>query len=156
MASREIKHLSPAMQVLYNKFNDRCRRDEWFQRNGVTVLLICTYRSGEEQDALYAQGRTKPGKVVTNARAGRSKHNATLPGTDTPAAEAFDVVPLRHGKMIWGTSGDGIDEDPTDDHKDDLEVWQRVGAHGVAVGLKWYGSPGSAFREFPHFQNPDV
>jgi peptidoglycan L-alanyl-D-glutamate endopeptidase CwlK len=143
MASREIRDLSPAMQVLYNRFNDRCRRDQDLARAGVTVLLICTYRSDEEQEELYAQGRTKPGAIVTRAKPGKSKHNARLP-TGEPAAEAFDVVPLRHGRPVWGTEGE------------DGELWQKVGAHGVAVGLKWYGSPDAAFREFPHFQNPDV
>lgn len=141
MASREIKDLSPVMQVLYNKFYDRVRRDTWFLKNGISLLLICTFRSNEEQTKLYAQGRTTPGSVVTNAKAGKSKHNTTTV-SGAPAAEAFDVVPLRNGKPIWGTEGD------------DLEVWNRVGEHGLAVGLKWYGSAGSPFREFPHFQNP--
>ncbi|TXH19809.1 MAG: peptidase M15 [Hyphomicrobiaceae bacterium] len=143
------------MQVMYNKFFDRCRRDPWMLKNGITVLLTCTYRSDEEQAKLYAQGRTTPGKIVTNAKPGKSKHNNTAPD-GTPAAEAFDIVPVRNGKLIWGTSGNGIDDDDSDDHKDDLEVWQRIGEHGVAVGLKWYGTPGSAFREYPHFQNPNV
>lgn len=155
MASREIKDLSPEMQVLYNKFNDRCRRDTWLLKNGISILLICTYRSNEEQAKLYAQGRTAPGPIVTRAKAGQSKHNCTT-ASGAPAAEAFDVVPLRAGKMIWGTAGRGINDDPTDDDTNDLEVWQRVGAHGVAVGLKWYGSPGSEFKEFPHFQSPHV
>ena len=138
--------------MLYNKFNDRCRRDPWFQQNGVSVLLICTYRSAKEQDELYEQGRTKPGRIVTNAKGGKSKHNAVAPD-GKPAAEAFDVVPLRAGKMpVWGVSGDGVDDNPADDCTDDLEAWHRAGAHGVAVGLKWYGTPGSAFREFPHFE----
>lgn len=143
------------MQVLYNKFFDRCRRDPWLLKNGITVLLTCTYRSNEEQAKLFAQGRTAPGRIVTNAKPGKSKHNATLPD-GTPAAEAFDVVPLRNGKPVWGTAGDGIDDNEADDAKDDLEVWQRVGEHGVAVGLKWYGTPGSPFTEFPHFQNPEA
>lgn len=109
----------------------------------------------DEQAALYAQGRTTPGRIVTNAKAGKSYHNR-VSAQGSPAAEAFDIVPLRNGKPIWGTTGNGIDEDPSDDDKDDLEVWERVGAHGVAVGLKWYGTPGSPFREFPHFQNPNV
>lgn len=153
MASREIKDLSPAMQVLYNKFADRCRRDVNLLRAGVTVLLTCTYRDNDEQNRLYAQGRTTPGRVVTNAKAGQSAHNAVTP-QGAPAAEAFDIVPLRHGKPVWGTAGNGVDEDPSDDERDDLEAWQRIGEHGVAVGLKWYGSPGSSFKEFPHFQNP--
>jgi peptidoglycan L-alanyl-D-glutamate endopeptidase CwlK len=156
VASREIKDLSPVMQVLYNKAADKWRRDPWLVRNGIAVLLICTHRDDEEQARLYAQGRTTPGKIVTRAKPGKSKHNATLPGTKTPAAEAFDVVPLRHGKAIWGTGGDGIDDDPTDDHKDDLEVWQRVGELGKSVGLEWYGDPEASFREFPHFENPEA
>lgn len=152
MASREIRDLHPHLQVLYNKFHDRCRRDTWLLRAGVTILLTCTYRSGDEQNRLYAQGRSSPGRIVTNAKAGQSRHNATTP-QGNPASEAFDIVPLRHGKPIWGTSGDGIDNDPTDDMTDDLEAWQRVGEHGKAVGLEWAGE-WTRFREFPHFQLP--
>ncbi len=153
MASREISALSTPMQALYNRFFDRCRRDPWMLKEGVTVLLTCTYRSDEEQARLYAQGRTAPGRIVTNAKPGKSKHNVRN-AQGLPCAEAFDVVPLRHGKPVWGTSGDGVDENDVDDTLDDLEAWERVGAHGVAVGLKWYGSPGSPFKEFPHFQSP--
>ncbi len=150
MASREIKHLSADMQIMYNKFFDRCRRDPWFLKNGITILLTCTHRSNDEQAKLYAQGRTTPGRIVTNAKPGKSKHNATLPD-GTPAALAFDVVPLRHGKPVWGTSGNGIDGNDDDDAIDDLEVWQRVGEHGEAVGLSWAGR-WTSFREFPHFE----
>lgn len=150
MASREIRDLSDQMQIYYNRHSDRVRRDPWFQQNGVTMLLICTYRSSEEQDKLYAQGRTAPGRIVTNARGGKSKHNVTLPGTKTPAAEAYDVVPVIAGKLDWSSH-----DDPSTPI-DELEVWQRIGQHGIDVGLKWYGSPDSPFREFPHFQSPYV
>ena len=50
------------------------------------------------------------------------------------------------------TSGDGIDDDPSDDERDDLELWQRVGAIGEANGLQWAGRWPKAKREFPHFQ----
>lgn len=139
MSSREIRDLSPEMQVLYNKFADRCRRDTNLLKDGVSVLLTCTYRSNEEQTKLYEQGRTQPGHIVTNAKAGKSKHNVTVNGV--PAAEAFDVVPLRNGKPVWDSA------DP---------AWQVIGAHGKAVGLKWYGDPDAAFRELPHFQNPEA
>lgn len=131
------------MQVLYNKFNHRCITDTWLRQRGVSVLLTCTYRDDDEQAKLYAQGRTAPGPIVTKAKPGRSKHNVK-DAKGEPAAEAFDVVPLRHGKMVWGVSGD------------DGAIWQRIGEHGVAVGLKWYGAADAAFREFPHFQNPAV
>lgn len=42
---------------------------------GQDYVVISGYRSHKEQAAIYAQGRTKPGKRVTNARAGFSAHN---------------------------------------------------------------------------------
>lgn len=63
----------------------------------------------------------------------------------------MDVVPLRFGKPVWGTKGDGIDKNPSDDDKDDLELWQRVGAIGESVGLEWAGR-WKRFPEYPHFQ----
>lgn len=131
------------MQVLHYKFCGRVAADPWFTRNCITFITTCTYRSDAEQAALYAQGRTAPGPIVTNAKPGHSKHN--IKGADgRPASEAFDIVPLRSGKPVWGTEGD------------DLVVWQRLGGHGKFVGLKWYGEPDAPFHEFPHFQNPQA
>lgn len=98
---------------------------------GITLLVTCTYRSDEEQAAEYARGRTTPGPIVTYAKPGDSWHQWRA---------AFDVVPLRNGKPVWGTSGP------------DGELWRRVGAIGKGVGLEWAGD-WSKFREFPHFQN---
>jgi hypothetical protein len=61
---------------------------------------------------------------------------------------------LRHGKLVWGTGGNGIDNDPTDDDTDDLELWQRAGAIGKGIGLEWAGDWPKGKREFPHFQLP--
>ena len=69
MASRAISDLHPQLQ-LAEAFVRRCRDA------GVEALITCTWRSGAEQDALYAQGRSRPGPKVTNARAGQSAHNA--------------------------------------------------------------------------------
>lgn len=110
--------------------------------HGIDLLVTSTYRDLEAQAALYAQGRSAPGRIVTNARAGQSFHNFRV---------AFDVVPLRGGKAVWGTTGNGIDNDPTDDDKDDLELWQRIGAIGESHGLEWAGR-WTRFREYPHFQ----
>lgn len=41
----------------------------------VPYYAISGYRSVEEQNGLFAQGRTKPGKIVTNAKGGQSLHN---------------------------------------------------------------------------------
>lgn len=48
-----------------------------------------------EQNALYAQGRTKPGRIVTNARGGQSYHNFGL---------AFDFCIVRRGRALFDTS----------------------------------------------------
>ena len=37
-------------------------------RRGIEVVITHGYRSVEEQDALFAQGRSSSGNIVTNAR----------------------------------------------------------------------------------------
>jgi peptidoglycan LD-endopeptidase CwlK len=39
------------------------------------IRVTSGFRSFEEQDRLYAQGRTTAGQIVTNARGGESMHN---------------------------------------------------------------------------------
>jgi peptidoglycan L-alanyl-D-glutamate endopeptidase CwlK len=93
---------------------------------GIDLLVTSTYRDGESQDALYAQGRSAPGNIVTRAKAGQSWHNWRC---------ALDVVPLVNGKAIW----------------DDQAMWKQVGAIGKSCGLEWAGD-WVTFKEYPHFQ----
>lgn len=97
---------------------------------GIDLVVTGTLRDAAAQDALYAQGRTEPGSRVTNARGGESFHQYGV---------ALDVVPLRHGKPVWGTAGE------------DGALWADVGALGEACGLEWAGR-WKRFRELPHFQ----
>lgn|SRR4030067_1097327 len=143
--SRRLEDLHPDLEPLAVKFLAQC---ELFN---VDVMITCTYRSHAEQAELYAQGRTKPGKIVTWARPGESLHNAMGPD-GMPSSRAFDFVVLRHGKIVWGTGGDGIDADPTDDDVDDLELWQKAGVVAEAIGLEWAGRWSKGKREFPHVQ----
>ncbi len=112
------------------KFLDKCRAQ------GIEITVTCTYRDFQEQNRLYARGRTvltehgQRVRKVTNAKAGQSFHNFRL---------AFDVVPLRHGKPVWRTDGA------------DAMLWQRIGNIGEEVGLEWAGR-WKKFREYPHFQ----
>ena len=92
----------------------------------IDLLVTSTYRDNESQNALYAQGRTTPGNVVTKAKAGQSWHNWRC---------ALDVVPLVNGKAIW----------------DDPALWKQVGEIGKSCGLEWAGD-WVTFKEFPHFQ----
>lgn len=131
MASRSLGDLHPDLRPLCHRFLSMLHAER------IDILITCTYRSAAEQEALYALGRTAPGRRVTNARAGQSLHNVTLAGL--PASRAFDVVPLRGGKPVWGTRGE------------DGALWQRVGEIGEACGLEWAGR-WRRMREFPHFQ----
>lgn len=122
--SRKLEDLHPKVEEMARQLLAAAENE------GIDLLVTSTYRDHESQNELYAQGRTKPGRVVTNARGGRSWHNWRL---------AFDVVPMRNGKPVWGTSGD------------DLVLWKRVGELGKEVGLEWAGD-WKRFKEFPHFQ----
>lgn len=59
---------------------------------GVHPFITQTLRTFAESDALYAKGRTKPGSVVTNAKAGQSYHNYGL---------AIDFMLQINGKDSW-------------------------------------------------------
>src|SRR3990167_6683109 len=120
LSSRNVDDLAFPAKVRALKFLSEAKLA------GIDLLVTCTHRDGEAQHALYTQGRTRPGRIVTNADAGDSYHQYDV---------ALDVVPLRHGKPVWGTRGNGIDDNPSDDATDDLELWQRVGAIGEACGL---------------------
>ena len=119
--SRSLDDLLPTVKERVEKFLSSAKDA------GIDLLITSTYRDNTSQNVLYAQGRTTPGKKVTNAKAGQSWHNYRC---------AVDVVPVVAGKPRW-------------DVKD--EVWQQVGALGKAAGLEWAGD-WKKFKEYPHFQ----
>ena len=118
--SRKIEDLHPYVAKLCRAFVAACKKD------GIDILITSTWRDNEAQNALYAQGRTKPGKKVTNAKAGQSFHNFKL---------AFDFVPIVHGKAQWN----------------DLATFKRAGAIGERLGLDWAGRWVS-FKVLAHLQ----
>lgn len=90
-------------------------------------------RTFAEQDALYAQGRTKPGKKVTNAQAGQSYHNFGL---------AFDIVILedRDGNGTFETANWEVND-----------LWRKVAKFFKSHGWEW-GGDWKSFKDYPHFQ----
>ena len=60
-------------------------------QHGITIKVISGLRTYEEQNDLYAQGRTKPGRIVTKARGGFSNHNFGI---------AFDIG-VFEGTRYW-------------------------------------------------------
>lgn len=119
--SRSLDDLIPEAKKRVQAFITACKFE------GIDLLVTSTYRDNASQAALYAQGRTSPGKVVTNAKAGQSFHNYRC---------AVDVVPMRNGKPVW-------------DSKD--SVWQIIGKLGKEAGLEWAGD-WKRFKEMAHFQ----
>lgn len=94
-------------------------------KEDITIKIISGLRSYEEQDDLYAQGRTKPGKVVTKAKGGQSWHNHGC---------AFDIG-VFEGSNYLGES----------------PHYRAVGELGESLGLEWGGR--WKFKDDPHFQD---
>lgn len=118
--SKDIAELLPIVREKAAQLIGLCKT------GGIDILVTSTYRSIQEQDEIYAQGRTKPGAIISNAKGGQSFHNWRV---------AFDVVPLVGGKATW----------------DDHELWERIGKIGEVVGLEW-GGRWTGFVDKPHFQ----
>lgn len=101
---------------------------------GLDVLVTSTYRDFEEQNALYASGRTVDGPWKTNARGGQSWHNWRC---------ALDIVPKRDGVLVWDRT-----------RPENLALWKQIAEIFKSYGFEWGGDwPKSP--DFPHFQRPD-
>ena len=59
---RDITLCHPRLQALAAELIRKCADQE------LQIKIGETLRTTAEQDALYAQGRSKPGKIVTNAK----------------------------------------------------------------------------------------
>lgn len=70
--SRDKKDLDYKLTEAYEM---ACAEYKKRHPNDPQPFLTCTYRTNEEQESLYAIGRTVKGKIVTNARGGQSPHN---------------------------------------------------------------------------------
>ncbi len=99
---------------------------------GIIIKVTSGTRSFAEQDDLYAQGRTKPGRIVTNVRGGYSNHNFGI---------AFDVT------IFNGSSDPEKAKTPVFESS----LYKVVGALGTEVGLEWGGNWKTIVDE-PHFQ----
>jgi peptidoglycan L-alanyl-D-glutamate endopeptidase CwlK len=122
--SASLDSLHPYVATLARRFLDLAAA------NGIDVRVIVAFRSWDEQDMLYAQGRTTPGSIVTDAMGGDSYHNWGL---------AFDVAPVVNGVVDWTA----------------VDLFNRMGELGQQVGLEWGGNWTSyaiTLVDRPHFQ----
>jgi peptidoglycan L-alanyl-D-glutamate endopeptidase CwlK len=103
---------------------------------GIPILITQGMRTIAEQNALYAQGRTKKGAIVTNARGGSSYHNYGL-------AIDFALL-LPDGKSVsWDMKRDGDGDKVAD--------WQEVAQEAKKLGFEW-GGDWSSFKDYSHLQ----
>ncbi|EAG4646115.1 alkaline phosphatase, partial [Listeria monocytogenes] len=102
-------------------------------KKGIYLCVAQGYRSSAEQNALYAQGRTKPGAVVTNAKGGQSNHNYGV---------AVDLcLYTSDGKnVIWEST---------------TSRWKTVVSAMKAEGFAW-GGDWKSFKDYPHFELYDA
>lgn len=103
---------------------------------GIPIVITQGMRTIAEQNALYAQGRTKKGPIVTNARGGSSYHNYGL-------AIDFALL-LPDGKTVsWDMNRDV--------NNDKISDWQEVAREAKQLGFEW-GGDWTSFKDYPHLQ----
>ena len=118
--SRDIDRLRPDVAANCRKWIERCKAA------GLNVLVTQTVRDKEYQESLYAQGRTKPGNIVTNGRT-PTFHADT-------AGLAFDFCKNVKGHEY-----------------DDTDFFKKAAMIAKEMGFSW-GGDWKSFVDMPHIQ----
>jgi len=127
-----IALLHPSIRIEVTKIIEEC---DAALTGKAKVRITQGLRSFEEQDLLYAKGRTKQGKKVTNAKGGRSIHNYGF---------AVDICLIIDNKEAsWDTKKDW-DNDQTADWYECVKIFAK---HGYDWGGNW-----KTFKDMPHFE----
>ena len=122
---RDITLCHPRLQALTAQLVDKC------VGAGLPIKIGESFRSVAEQDALYAQGRTQPGSIVTNAKGSSysSQHQ-------------------------WGIAADFYRADGKGAYNEAGDYFNRVGAIAKQLGLAW-GGDWKSIVDKPHVYLPD-
>jgi len=107
----------------------------------MAVRIVQGLRTIEEQNELYAQGRTKPGNIVTKAKGGSSFHNYGL-------AIDFAILTDKDGN---GTFEDLSWDIKRDNDKDGVADWLEVVKIFEDAGWSW-GGKWATLKDYPHLQ----
>ena len=119
---RGTEHLHPTLWAVAERFKAECGA------RGLPLLITETWRTRAEQDALYAQGRTAPGRIVTNAPYPQSPHCWGV---------AFDFCRNERGREY--DNADGFFN----------EAGRVINAMRAELGLFW-GGDFKGFTDMPH------
>ena len=129
-SSTRLLGLHPVIMAAATVLIERC------YARGVPILITQGLRTIAEQDALYAQGRTKPGSIVTNAKGGYSYHNYGL-------AVDFALLLPNGSSVSWDMNRDY--------NGNNIKDWIEVVEEAKKLGFEW-GGDWTTFKDYPHFQ----
>ena len=124
---KKVEKLHPKIRCSVRDFINDSEREL-----GIKLIIVQGLRTYEEQNKLYAKGRTASGSIVTKAKGGQSNHNFGV---------AIDVFPLHEdGKLHMA------------DDKKNIRLLKKVAPIGKRHGFKW-GGDWTSFKDYPHFEN---
>lgn len=127
---KQIRKLHPQVQNRVRKLIQNV-----YAVHQIQLVIVQSFRTYAEQDALYAQGRSNEGNIVTYAHGGESNHNFGL---------AVDVFPLwEDGKLHM--AGKGVDAK-------NVKILREIGETGKTAGLMWGGDWKGKKQDNPHFE----
>ncbi|WP_082235080.1 M15 family metallopeptidase [Halobacillus massiliensis] len=114
------------------------KKDELIElaaERGIDVVITDGFRTIEEQERIYEQGRLREGDIVSYARGGESYHNYGL---------AIDYA-LRtdEGNVVWDLE--------RDDNGNGEADWVEAAEIAKDLGFEW-GGDWSSFKDYPHLQ----
>lgn len=116
--ARDITQLHPRLQEKAEELVKLCKK------NGITIKIGECFRSVKEQNDLYAQGRTKPGNKVTNAK-----------GTSYSSQHQWGIA--MDFFLDMDIDGDGKKSDDAFNNK--KKTFNKVGKFAKSIGLGWGG-----------------
>lgn len=114
-----LQETHPQCRLVFKSFIEQCEDDF-----NVVLRITQAFRGIEEQNRLYEQGRSLPGKIVTNAKGGSSFHNYGL---------AIDLAVLKNERIDWSY--------PLCNFR------PLAKQHGIEWGGDW-----KSLKDKPHFQ----
>ena len=115
-----IAKLHPKVRQPFTEFITECENTF-----NITLRIVQGLRTINEQNALYAQGRTTKGSIVTNAKGGQSFHNYGL---------AIDIAELdAKGQINW--------------NYDMSKLKPIADKYNIIWGGSW-----KSFKDLPHFE----
>ena len=130
---RDITKLHPRLQQKAAELIELCKK------NGISIKISECYRTVEEQNELYAKGRTAPGSIVTNAK-------GTSYSSQHQWGIAFDFY------LDMDIDGDGKKSDDAFNNR--KSTFNKVGKLAKSIGLGWGGDWTSPV-DLPHVYLPD-